>query len=206
MERIEPTKEEWVPIGTDDDGTHAFLDAKNVTQELDSTTVFKAWLKHVPPSGSRTYSMMLSLLKRPKKNHAAPDHIRQVVEIDCAKERSRTLHLVVCDKQDRLIDVINFRYPEWVDIAEKSILDKAKSSIKEAFPESTRIEHVPLKFRRPRTAGGMPHVRTAGSSSKGGSNGADAEHVEPAARTQPTHGKPLLPHAGLKLQSSDPAR
>ena len=205
MERTESAKEEWVPIGTDDDGTHAFLDVKNVTQELDSTTVFKAWLKHVPPSGSRTYSMMLSLLRRPKKNHAAPDHIRHVVEIDCARERSRTLHLVVCDKQDRVIDVINFRYPEWLDIVEKSILDKAKSSIKEAFPESTRIENVPLKFRRRRIAGGMPHAGPVGASSEGGSNGADAKHAEPVDRTEPAHGKPLLQHAGLKLQSSDPA-
>ena len=203
MKQIDPANEDWVPIGTDDDGTHAFLDVNNVTQELDATTVFKAWLKHVPPSGSRTFSMMRSLLTRPKKNHAAPDHIRQVVEIDCVKEISRTLHLVVCDRQNRVIDVINFRYPEWVDIAEKSILDRAKSSIKEAFPEATRIEHVPLKFRRPRMAAGSTHARHAGASSKGGSNGADSEQTEHAAHAQHAHGNPPLRHVGLKLQPSD---
>jgi hypothetical protein len=206
MKQIDPANEDWVPIGTDDDGTHAFLDVNNVTQELDATTVFKAWLKHVPPSGSRTFSMMLSLLKRPEKNHAAPDHIRQVVEIDCAKERSRTLHLVVCDRQNRLIDVINFRFPEWSDIAEKSILDKAKSSIKEAFPAAARIEHVPLKFRRPRVAAHTSHGRSAGTSSKEGSNGTAAEPSEPAARVQHISGKPPLHHGRLKLQPPDLAR
>lgn len=203
MERIEPTKEEWVPIGTDDDGTHAFLDVKNVTQDLDAATVFKAWLKHVPPSGSRTYSMMLSLLKRPKKNHAAPDHIRQVVEIDCGKEMSRTLHLVVCDRQNRVIDVINFWYPEWVDIAEKSILDRAKKNIKETFPDAARIEHVPLKFRRPRSAAATADTRAPRASVKAGSNGADAGQAEPAARNQAACGKSPLQRVGLKLQSSD---
>jgi hypothetical protein len=206
MERIEPGMEEWIPIGADDDGTQAFLDVKNITRDLDATTVFKAWVKHVPPSGSRTYSEILSLLKKAKRNLASPDHVKQVVEVDCAKDVSRNLHLVVCDKQSRILDVISFRFPEWTDIKEKSILDRVKKSIRETFPDAAQPLSEPLKFSRPRIAVNPVHPESPEALSRRGSNGDSSGPVLPAAPGQHMPGPPPIQNVTLKLQQADLVR
>ena len=203
MERIEPGKEDWVPLGTDDDGTQAFLDIKGITRDLDTTTVFRAWVKHVLPSGSRTYSEILSLLRKAKKNKASPDHVKQVVEIDCAKDTSRNLHLVVCDKRSRILDVISFRFPEWTDIKEKSILERVQKSIKETFPDATQIPNEPLQFRRPRVAVQPMHVESAEALSRKGSNGDSSGPVLRAASGPEMDGPSTIENAKLKLQRAD---
>jgi len=191
MERIEPSKEEWVPLGTDDDGTQAFLDVKSVTRDLDATSIYRAWVKHVLPSGSRTYSEILSLLRKAKKNKASPDHVKQVIEIDCMKDVSRNLHLVVCDKQSRILDVISFRFPEWSEIKERSILEKVQKSIKETFPDAIQIPNEPLQFRRPRVAVKPVDMESA------------EVPVLSAAPGQEMPGPSTIQSAKLKLQQAD---
>jgi hypothetical protein len=205
MERIEPGMEEWMPIGADDDGTQAFLDVKNITQDLDTTTVFKAWVKHVMPSGSPSYREILGLLKKAKKNLASPDHVKQVVEIDCAKDVSRNLHLVVCDKQSRILDVISFRFPEWTGIKERSILDKVKKSIRETFPETQPLSE-PLKFSRPRIAVSPVYPESPEAVSRGRSNGDSSGPLLPASPGQQMSGQPAIQNATLKLQQADLVR
>ena len=207
MERIEPGTEEWIPIGADDDGTQAFLDAKNIMRDLDATTVFKAWVKHIPPSGSRSYMEILSLLKKAKKkNLASPEHVKQVVEIDCAKDVSRNLHLVVCDKQSRILDVVSFRFPEWTDIKERSILDKVKKSICETFPDATQPPGEPLKFSRPRIAVNPVAPPPPKALSWEALNGNTADPVLPAASGQQMPGQPAIQNVTLKLQQADLVR
>jgi hypothetical protein len=207
MERIEPGMEEWIPIGADDDGTQAFLDVKNITRDLDTTTVFKAWVKHVMPSGSPSYKEIMGFLKKAKKNLASPDHVKQVVEIDCAKDVSRNLHLVVCDKQSRILDVISFRFPEWTGIKERGILDKVKESIRETFPDATQPLSEPLKFSRPRIAVNTVHQESPEASLSGeGSNGDSSDPVLPASRRQQMPGQPAIQNGTLKLQQADLVR
>ncbi|MGD0233589.1 MAG: hypothetical protein ABSC55_03520 [Syntrophorhabdales bacterium] len=149
MVRIEPGKEEWIDLGIDDDGTEAFLDASSIVRDLE-TTLCTAWMKHIPPQTSRTYKELAQALKIAKKDVAPPDHVRQFVEIDCVKGLSRTLNLVVCDKQDTNLDVISFRFPDWTEIDENSIIDKARATILDRFPDRAEGSNEPLKFTPPR--------------------------------------------------------
>jgi hypothetical protein len=153
MERvnhIETGKEEWLAVGIDDDGTEAYLDAASIVRDLETDTLFKACLKHIPPQGSRTYTEILQVVKTAKKDAGRPGHVKQVVEIDFAKDMSRNLHLIVCDSQGGILDVINFRYPDWAHIERGSIIDKARDALFTRFPDATGGHKEPLKFVPPR--------------------------------------------------------
>lgn len=143
--RIEPDKEEWIDLGVDDDGTAAFLDANSIIRDLE-TALCTAWMKHVPPQTSRTYKELAQALKIAKKHVGPPDHVRQFVEIDFVKGLSRTLNLVVCDKQGIKLDVISFRFPDWTKIDEDSIIDKARATILDRFPDPGASRSESLKF------------------------------------------------------------
>jgi len=148
MVRIEPGKEEWIDLGIDDDGTEAFLDASSIVRGIE-TALCTAWMKHVPPQTSRTYKELAQALKTAKKHVAPPDHVRQFVEIDFVKGLSRTLNLVVCDKQGTNLDVISFRFPDWTKIDENSIIDKARATILDRFPDPAASRSELLKFTPP---------------------------------------------------------
>jgi hypothetical protein len=142
----ETGKEEWVTVGIDDDGTEAYLDAASIVRDLETTTLFKVCLKHVPPQGSRAYAEIVQVVKAAKKDSGKPGHVKQVVEIDLAKDVSRNLHLIVCDNQGGILDVIDFRYPDWANIERGSIIDKVREALFSRFPDATGGHKEPLKF------------------------------------------------------------
>ena len=150
MVRMEPDKEEWLDIGIDDDGTETYLNAADIVRDLDTITLFKVWLKHVPPQGSKTYAELLQTAKAAKNHSRKPSHVKQVVEIDFAKDMSRNLHLIVCDNQGGTIDVINFRFPDWARIERGSIIDKVRDTLFNRFPDATGGHKEPLKFSPPK--------------------------------------------------------
>ena len=150
MERRRPDKEEWIPIGIDDDGTQAFLDVNSIIRDLETITLFTGWVKHVPSRASRTYGEIVRALKTAKKNLAPPDHVKQLIEIDFAKRLFRTLNLVVCDDRSRVLDVISFRFPDWTDIEMDSIIDKVRGKLQNRFPDAAGRYNEPLKFSPPK--------------------------------------------------------
>ena len=153
MERanhIETGKEEWVAVGIDDDGTEAYLDAASIARDLETTTLFKVWLKHVPPQGSKAYAEIVQVIKAAKKDSGKPGHVKQVVEIDFANDMSRNLHLIVCDNQGGILDVIDFRYPDWATIERGSIIDEVRDALFSRFPDATVGHKEPLKFTAPK--------------------------------------------------------
>ncbi len=142
--------ENWVTIGIDDDGTEAYLDEANILRDLERTSLFRVCLKHVPREASRTYAELLQAVKTAKRKTGKVSHVKQVVEIDFAKDASRNLHLVVCDRGGGIIDVINFRYPDWLSIERGSIVDKVRDALFNRFPDATGGSAEPLKFNQPR--------------------------------------------------------
>jgi hypothetical protein len=158
VNRSEAGKEEWVTVGIDDDGTEAYLDAASIVRDLETTTLFKVWLKHVPPQGSRTYTEILAVVKAPKKGSGKPGHVKQMVEIDFAKDMSRNLHLIVCDNQGGILDVIDFRYPDWATIERGSIIDEVRDALFSRFPDATGGHKEPLKFTAPKVHPKVEHV------------------------------------------------
>ncbi|MEO0249709.1 MAG: hypothetical protein ABIN58_09295, partial [candidate division WOR-3 bacterium] len=147
MERIEARKEEWVFVATDDDGTQTYMDVAGVTKELDEAAFFKIWLKHVPPPGGQTFGEIQRPLTKNKRGLGAPHHVRQVVEIDCFKGVSRSLSLVVCDKRGQVLHVIHYRFPEWSDIKEGSLLSIVKKNIEEQFCGPPPVDSKPLTLK-----------------------------------------------------------
>lgn len=150
MERLDTGKEEWIAVGVDDDGTEAFLDTASIVRDLETTTLFKVWLKHVPPQGSKTYAELLRTVKTAKKKSSKPGYVKQVVEIHFARDVSRNLDLTVCDNQGGVIDVINFRFPDWARIERGSIIDKVRDTLFSRFPDATGGHKEPLKFTPPK--------------------------------------------------------
>jgi hypothetical protein len=149
MERLERGMEEWVAVGIDDDGTEAFLDAGSILRDLETTALFQVWVKHVPPEGSRTYAEISRVVEAAKKDAGKPGHVKQVIEINLAKEVSRNLSLIVCDNQGATLDVINFRFPDWAIIERESIIDKVREILLNRFPDATGGYKGPLKFSAP---------------------------------------------------------
>jgi len=142
-------KEAWVDVGVDEDGTEAFLDENGIVRDLENA-LFKVWIKHVPPPGSRTYAEMEQALKASHKSGRSPHHVKLLAEIDLPKGLSRTLNLVVCDREGAILDTISFRFPEWSKI-EDNIIDGVSSSIAARFPDAPRAEPrtESLRFRAP---------------------------------------------------------
>ena len=151
-------REEWVTVGIDDDGTEAYLDSASIVRDLEATTLFKVCLKHVPPQGSKAYAEIVQVIKAAKKDSGKPGHVKQVVEIDFAKDMSRNLHLIVCDNQGGILDVINFRYPDWANIERGSIIDKVREALFSRFPDATGGHREPLKFSPPKVHLKPDHV------------------------------------------------
>ena len=149
MERSEPDTHEWVAVGVDDDGTEAYLDAGSIVRDIEPVTLFKVCVMHVPPEGSRTYAELLEIVKAAKKNSGKPGHVKQVIEIDFAKDAFRNQHLIVCDQEGGILDVINFRYPDWANIERGSIIDKVREALFSRFPDATGGHKEPLKFSPP---------------------------------------------------------
>jgi hypothetical protein len=146
MERSGPDMQEWVAVGVDDDGTQAYLDAGSIVRDIEPATLFKVCVMHVPPEGSRTYAELIEIVKAAKKNSSKPGHVKQVIEIDFAKDAFRDQHLIVCDKQGAVLNVINFRYPDWTNIERGSIIDKVRDDLFRRFPDATGGHAEPLKF------------------------------------------------------------
>jgi hypothetical protein len=158
VNRSETGREEWVTVGIDDDGTEAYLDSASIVRDLEATTLFKVCLKHVPPQGSKAYAEIVQVIKAAKKDSGKPGHVKQVVEIDFARDMSRNLHLIVCDNQGGILDVINFRYPDWANIERGSIIDKVREALFSRFPDATGGHREPLKFSPPRVHLKPDHV------------------------------------------------
>ncbi len=154
---MEQSREDWVEIGIDDDGTGAFLDAGSIIRDLE-TTLFSVWMKHVPPPGSRTYGELERVLKPAKKNLAPPDHVKQLVEIDLARGLSRTTSLVVCDKADSVLEAISFRFPDWTNIDGDSIINNIKGIILNRFPDAVSAPDVSFEFLSPKEHPKPDHV------------------------------------------------
>ncbi len=150
MARAETYREDWVAIGCDEDGTEAFLDEGAVVRDLE-TSLFTAWIKHVPLPGSRTYEELQHAFSGARKQGIAPHHVKQLVEIDLEKGLSRTLNLVVCDKQGSVLDTISFRFPDWSEIQEESIIGMAGRSVAARFLDERKPEYreEALKFSAP---------------------------------------------------------
>jgi hypothetical protein len=161
MEHLDPGKEEWIGVGVDDDGTEAFLDAASIVRDLDPVTLFKVWLKHVPPQGSKTYAELQQMAKAAKKSSGKPGYVRQVVEIDFAKDMSRNLHIVVCDNQGATIDVIDFRFPDWARIERGSIMDNVRDTLFTKFPDAMGDHKEPLKFSAPKVHPKPEHIEVS---------------------------------------------
>ncbi len=150
MEHQETGKEDWIDVGFDDDGTKAYLDASSIVRDLEPATRFKVRVMHVPPRGSKAYAELLRVANEAKKKAGKPDHVKQVVEIDFAKDASRNLHLIVCDDRGGILNVINFHYPDWVTIERGSIIDKVRDILFSKFPDATGGHAEPLKFTPPK--------------------------------------------------------
>ena len=146
MERIEAKKEEWVFPATDDDGTQAYMDMAGVSVELDEAAIFRVWLKHVPPPGSKTFGEIQRLLTKNRRGLGAPHHVKQVLEIDCFKGMSRNISLVVCDKKDQILHVVHYRFPEWVETGDGTLLGMVKKNLQEKLSENRPQESKPLSF------------------------------------------------------------
>jgi hypothetical protein len=150
MEHLGTGKEDWIAVGFDDDGTKVYLDAGSIVRDLEPGTRFKVYVMHVPPQGSEAYRELLRLAKAAKKNAGKPAHVKQVLEIDFAKDASRNLHVMVCDDHGGILNAIDFHYPDWVTIERGSIIDKVRDVLFSKFPDATGDHVEPLKFTAPK--------------------------------------------------------
>jgi hypothetical protein len=150
MEHPDAGKEDWLAVGVDDDGTKAYLDTGSIVRDLEPATRFKVCVMHVPPQGSQAYAELLRVAREVKKNAGKPGHVKQVIEIDFAKDASRNMHLVVCDDEGRTLNVINFHYPDWVTIERGSIIDKVRDALFSRFPDATGGHVEPLRYSPPK--------------------------------------------------------
>ena len=183
MEHQETGKEDWVDVGFDDDGTKVYLDAGSIVRDLEPDTRFKVSVVHVPPQGSVAYGELLRVANASKKNVGKPARVKQLVEIDFAKDASRSLHLVVCDERGGTINVIDFHFPDWVAIERGSITDKVRNIIFSKFPDATGDHVEPLKFSAPKV-----HVKP--------------ERIEISKRYR-INDQPAEPSGRLKLEEVD---
>lgn len=135
MERIEAGREDWILSGKDDDGTPVFIDTNSITRDLDDPAVVKLWIKLVPVRTSRAHERVRTTLRKRGKPFNKFDYLKQAVEIDYTGHRSRTLHLVMCERTGRTLDVMNFHYPEWVDIKQGGVFDTVQAAVKDVAPE-----------------------------------------------------------------------
>lgn len=198
MDRIEARKEEWVFLATDDDGTQAYMDMAGLSAELDEAALFKVWLKHVPPPGSRTFGEIQCLLTKSKKGLGAPHHVKQVLEIDCFKGMSRNVSLIVCDKKGQILNVVHYRFPEWAEIKDGSLLCSVKRNLEAQLSEAGPQESEPLSFR---FSGAAAETAGAKMATPTGSNGSNGDHAE--APTQISSEAPVL-KGKLKLRPHQP--
>ncbi len=133
--RTDTYQGEWRAIGVDEDGTESYIDDGAVVRDAD-TSFFTVWMRHVPPEGSPTYAELCAALGPACASRGeAPHHVRQLVEIDLAKDLSRTLRLVVCDEAGRVLDTIGFRRAEWTEIG-TGIMATVRESVAKKFPEA----------------------------------------------------------------------
>jgi hypothetical protein len=161
MERLGPGAEEWVAVGIDDDGTKAYLDAGSIVRDIEPVTLFKVCVIHVPPEGSGTYAELQGMVKAAKKSSGKPAHVKQVIEIDFAKDAFRNQHLIVCDKKGTTLSVVSFRYPDWINIERGSIIDNVRDALFGKFPDATGGHAEPLKFSSPRVHLKPEHLETS---------------------------------------------
>jgi uncharacterized RDD family membrane protein YckC len=131
MERIEAGREDWILSGKDDDGTPVFIDTNSITRDLDDPYVVKLWIKLTPVRTSRAHERVRTTLRKRGKPSNKFDHLKQAVEIDYTGHRSRTLHLVMCERTGKTLDVMNFYYPEWVDIKQGGVFDTVQAAVKD---------------------------------------------------------------------------
>jgi hypothetical protein len=196
MERIEPKKEEWVFLATDDDGTQAYMDMAGVSVELDEAALFKVWLKHVPPPGSKTFGEIQRLLTKNRRGLGAPHHVKQVLEIDCFKGVSRNISLVVCDKKGQILHVVHYRFPEWVDISDGTLLGMVKKNVQEKLSDAGPQESKPLSFVSPKPSIADATV-TAGANGTNGNGTEVPAHI--SSEAVPFTGKLRLEPHGHEL-------
>lgn len=131
MERIEAGREDWILSGKDDDGTPVFIDTNSITRDLDEPSVVKLWIKLTPAKTSRAHERVRTTLRKRGKPSNKFDYLKQAVEIDYTGHRSRTLHLVMCERTGKTLDVMNFYYPEWVDIKQGGVFDTVQAAVKD---------------------------------------------------------------------------
>jgi hypothetical protein len=195
MERIEAKKEDWVFLATDDDGTQAYMDMAGLSAELDEAALYKVWLKHVPPPGSKTFGEIQRLLTKSKRGAGAPHHVKQALEIDCFKGMSRNLSLVVCDKKGQVLHVVHHRFPEWVEITGGSLLCGVRKNIDAQVKEARPQEVKPLSFTHSRASSGTAGKEAPTSAGPDDSNGNGTEGQAQTSQAAPFTGKlRLLPH------------
>ena len=189
MERIEAKKEEWIFLATDDDGTQAFMDMAGLSAELDEAAIYKVWLKHVPPPGSRTFGEIQRLLTKGKTKPGAPHHVKQALEIDCFKGMCRNLSLVVCDKKGQILHVVHYRFPEWAEIAEESLLGGVRKNIEAHLGEVSPQETKPLSFAFSGAAAEAPGSTPQSPAGPNGSEGNGGEGQAQIPQSVPFTGK-----------------
>ncbi len=130
----EAYQEDWVRIGLDEDGTEAFLDQGGIVRDLE-TALYSVWLKHVPPQGSPTYHELESAVEGATKPGTMPHCLKQLIELDLVRGCSRTMTMIVCDRENGVLDAISFRFPDWTTIKEGSIIDMVRQTIVANFKE-----------------------------------------------------------------------
>ncbi len=116
----------WLYAGRDEDGTPFYLDTESLSRESGNAVKVRMWVKYKPLKRSAAFLDAESFLKASGRGHEPFDHVRARLEIDFTKNLARDLELVFHAPDGRAIDSIEYRAPEWKEIAPGSLYDLLK--------------------------------------------------------------------------------
>ncbi len=115
------TREEWLYVGKDEDGTPSYLDTQSLSYDPEDPIRVGMWAKYRPLKGSSASLTVVDFLRAAGKDPGPFDYIRQRLEIDYANNLVRDHELVFHDAGGRVIDSIAFRHVEWKAIPPGSL-------------------------------------------------------------------------------------
>ena len=115
------TREEWLYVGKDEDGTPSYLDTQSLSYDPESPIRVAMWAKYRPLKGGSAFLTVEDFLKAAGKDPGPFDYIRQRLEVDYANTLVRDHELVFHTADGRVIDSIAFRQTDWKAIVPGSL-------------------------------------------------------------------------------------
>lgn len=105
---IENGQKDWLCVGNDEEGTPVYLDKSRMVRQSGSAPA-RVWLKHVPAESARSLKQAQQYLKETGVDWKSFCYIEQLLELDLQRDRISDLSLFFFDRNDRLIEQVQFR-------------------------------------------------------------------------------------------------